>query len=114
MKIIHQSHIWLCFPINNIAEAQQEWSAKNQLQYMVRVKLDAVVSVVISSAVLHSISKYLNDPVPIDEQEDDINDEEEEEYKSENEDENVKRMGLQRREEIKNYFTNYNINSLYE
>nr|CAH7748770.1 unnamed protein product [Callosobruchus chinensis] len=40
--------------------------------------------------------------VPVDEQEDDINDQEEKEYNSENEDENVRRRGLQRREEIKN------------
>nr|CAI5869963.1 unnamed protein product [Callosobruchus analis] len=30
MKIIQKSHIWLRFPINNIAEAQQECSAKYQ------------------------------------------------------------------------------------
>nr|CAI5822343.1 unnamed protein product [Callosobruchus analis] len=57
---------------------------------MVRMKLERVVSVIISCAVLHNISKYLNDPVPVDEQQDDINDGEEEEYNSENEDENVR------------------------
>nr|CAI5845073.1 unnamed protein product [Callosobruchus analis] len=31
MKIIQKSHIGLRFPINNIAEAQQDWSAKYQL-----------------------------------------------------------------------------------
>nr|CAI5861320.1 unnamed protein product [Callosobruchus analis] len=67
-----------------------------------RVKQDRVVSVIISCAVLHNISKYLNDPVSVDEQEDDINDEEEEEYNSENEDENVRRRGLQRSEEARN------------
>nr|CAI5852143.1 unnamed protein product [Callosobruchus analis] len=72
------------------------------LQYMVRLKLNRVVSVIISCAVLHNISKYLNDPVPVDEQEDDMNDEEEEEYNSENEDEKVRRRALQRGEEIKN------------
>nr|CAI5839696.1 unnamed protein product [Callosobruchus analis] len=30
MKIIQKSRIWLRFPINNIAEAQQEWSSKHQ------------------------------------------------------------------------------------
>nr|CAI5839301.1 unnamed protein product [Callosobruchus analis] len=72
------------------------------LQYVVRVKLDRVVSVIISCAVLHNISMYLNHPVPVNVQEDDINDEEEEEYNSENEDENDGRRGLQRREETKN------------
>nr|CAI5837726.1 unnamed protein product [Callosobruchus analis] len=69
---------------------------------MVKVKPDRVVFVIISCAVLHNISKYLDDPVPVVEQEDDINDEEEEEYNSENEYENVRRRGLQRGEEIKN------------
>nr|CAI5837160.1 unnamed protein product [Callosobruchus analis] len=67
---------------------------------MVRVKLDRVVSVIVSCAELYNTSKYLSDPVPADEQEDDINDEEEEEYNSENEEENVRRGELQRREEI--------------
>nr|CAI5831218.1 unnamed protein product [Callosobruchus analis] len=80
------------------------------LQYMGRVKLDRVVSVIISCAVLHNISKYSNDPVRVDEQEDDINDEEEEEYNTEIEDENVRRRGLQRRKEIKSLIFNYNIN----
>nr|CAI5848404.1 unnamed protein product [Callosobruchus analis] len=70
---------------------------------MVRVKLNRVVSVIVSCAVLHNISKYLNDPVAVDQQEDDINDEEEEEYSSENKDESVRRRGLQRGEEIKNF-----------
>nr|CAI5861900.1 unnamed protein product [Callosobruchus analis] len=72
------------------------------LQYMVKVKLGRVVSVITSCTVLHHISKYVNDPVPVDEQEDDVNDEEQEEYNSENEDENVMRRGLQRREEARN------------
>nr|CAI5820714.1 unnamed protein product [Callosobruchus analis] len=72
---------------------------------MVRVKLDRAVPVSIRCAVLHNISMYLNDPVPVDEQEDDINDEEEEEYNSEDEDEYVRRRELQRRE-----FNKYNIN----
>nr|CAI5855350.1 unnamed protein product [Callosobruchus analis] len=50
------------------------------------------VSDIISCAVLHNISKYSNDPVPVDEQEDDINDKEEEEYNSENEEENVSQL----------------------
>nr|CAI5869962.1 unnamed protein product [Callosobruchus analis] len=50
------------------------------LQYMVRVKLDSVVSVIISCAVLHNISKYLNGPVTINEQEDVINEEETGQY----------------------------------
>nr|CAI5868092.1 unnamed protein product [Callosobruchus analis] len=79
-------------------------------QYMVRVKLDRVVSVIISCAVLHNISKFLNDPVPVDEQEDDINVEEEKKYNSVNEDENVRRRGLQRREEIKNSIYQLQIN----
>nr|CAI5852811.1 unnamed protein product [Callosobruchus analis] len=69
---------------------------------MVRVKVNRVILVIISCAVLHNISKYLNNPVPVDEQEDDINDEEEEEYNSESTDENVRRRGFQRREETKN------------
>nr|CAI5865530.1 unnamed protein product [Callosobruchus analis] len=68
-------------------------------QYMVRAKLDRVVSVIISCSVPH---KYLNDIVSVDGQEDDINDEEGEEHNSENEDENVRRRGLQRRKGIKN------------
>nr|CAI5820477.1 unnamed protein product [Callosobruchus analis] len=47
---------------------------------MVRVKLDRVVSLIISCAVLHNISKYLNDAVPVEEQGNDINGEEEEDY----------------------------------
>lgn len=79
------------------------------LQYMVRVKLDRVASVIISCAVLHNISKYLNDPLPVDEEEEDVMNDEEEEYNLENDDENVRRRGLQRREEIKNLIYQLNI-----
>lgn len=66
---------------------------------MVRVNLDWIR---ISYAVFHNIlSKYLNGPVPVDEEGDPINDEEEEEYNLENHDENFRRRGLQRRKEIK-------------
>nr|CAI5837681.1 unnamed protein product [Callosobruchus analis] len=56
---------------------------------MVLVKLDRGASVIISCVVLQNISKHLNDRVPVDEQEDNINHEEEVEHNSGNEDEDI-------------------------
>nr|CAI5847860.1 unnamed protein product [Callosobruchus analis] len=95
---------WSEKALPGIMEKQFTWRAfvESRRLSRSRVKLDRVVFVIISSAVLLNISEYLNNPVPVNEQEDDINGEEEEEYNSETEDENVRRRRLQRRVEIKN------------
>ncbi|KAJ8913775.1 hypothetical protein NQ315_002681 [Exocentrus adspersus] len=74
------------------------------LQYMVRIKLDRVASVIVSCAVLHNISKYLHDNMHDDDEQENIADEQElvDEENDLDLDENLRRRGLQRREEIKN------------
>nr|CAI5869367.1 unnamed protein product [Callosobruchus analis] len=105
MVLLHNSGYgirrWMMMPKTREATAFNTFFTKGRVIIERCISQMKVSNIWLDCAVLHSISKYLNDPVRV-EQEDDRNDEEEEEYNSENEDENVRRRGLQRREEIKN------------
>lgn len=71
------------------------------LQYMIRVKLHKVSSVIISCVVLHNIAKHLRDDLPLNEI-NEIDDGAIDNDDDNNDNDNIRRLGHRRREEIKN------------
>lgn len=73
------------------------------LQHQIRLNIDKIPSVIVSAVVLHNVAKYLNDQLPNDEEEVAAEDHDGEEVVEDNDElNNDRQRGQQRREEIKN------------
>ncbi|KAI4459480.1 hypothetical protein MML48_6g00003793 [Holotrichia oblita] len=73
------------------------------LQHQIRLNIDKIPSVIVRAVVLHNVAKYLNDQLPNDEEEVAAEDHDGEEVVEDNDElNNDRQRGQQRREEIKN------------
>ncbi|KAK9730379.1 DDE superfamily endonuclease [Popillia japonica] len=71
------------------------------LQHQIRLNIDKIPSVIVSAVVLHNVAKYLNDQLPNDEEEVAAEDHDGEEVVEDNDElNNDRQRGQQRREEI--------------
>ncbi|KAK9704342.1 DDE superfamily endonuclease [Popillia japonica] len=71
--------------------------------HQIRLNIDKIPSVIVSAVVLHNVAKYLNDQLPNDEEEVAAEDHDGEEVVEDNDElNNDRQRGQQRREEIKN------------